>query len=117
MALQIKRGVTAKVKAYTPRAGELVLDTTTSILYVGDGTTLGGTPVGGTPVGGTWTDYFQVTAASITTLTPGGTFARADVYLNGSMQTPGYSYTIASNVITFATAVSIGTMVYCKLYK
>lgn len=112
MALQLKRGVTAKVQAYTPRAGELVLDTTTSILYAGDGTTLGGKPVGGT-----WTDYFQVTAASITTLTPGGTFSRADVYLNGSMQTPGYSYTIAANVITFATTVPIGTMVYCKLYK
>lgn len=40
--LQIKRGVTAKVQAYTPLDGELVLDTTTKELRVGDGTTPGG---------------------------------------------------------------------------
>lgn len=40
--LQLKRGVTAQVQAYTPLEGELVLDTTTKELRVGDGTTLGG---------------------------------------------------------------------------
>lgn len=40
--LQLKRGVTAKVAAYTPLEGELLLDTTTKELRVGDGTTPGG---------------------------------------------------------------------------
>ena len=64
-----------------------------------------------------WVGYSQVTVASITSVTPGGTFTKADVYLNGIMQTPYYSYSIAANVITFATAIPIGTVVYCKLYK
>ncbi|MCS3423450.1 hypothetical protein M2403_002051 [Rahnella sp. BIGb0603] len=44
-SIQIKRGVTAKVSAYTPLSGELVLDTTTNKLYAGDGTTAGGNQI------------------------------------------------------------------------
>lgn len=44
--LQIKRGTTSAVTAYTPLAGELIMDTTTKYIYVGDGTTAGGVRVG-----------------------------------------------------------------------
>lgn len=44
-SIQIKRGITANVAAYTPLAGELVLDTTTKKLYAGDGTTAGGNQI------------------------------------------------------------------------
>lgn len=43
--LQIKRGVSANVGAYTPLSGELVLDTTTYKLKIGDGVTQGGRDV------------------------------------------------------------------------
>ncbi|QGY29758.1 hypothetical protein [Pantoea cypripedii] len=44
-SIQIKRGATAKVAAYTPLEGELVLDLTTKKLYVGDGLTAGGNQI------------------------------------------------------------------------
>lgn len=44
-SIQVKRGSTAKVAAYTPLSGELVLDTTTNKLYAGDGSTAGGKQV------------------------------------------------------------------------
>lgn len=50
-SLQIKRGATAKVAAYTPLEGELVLDLTTRKLYAGDGSTPGGNPVVGSRKG------------------------------------------------------------------
>jgi len=45
MPLQIRRGPTADRLANTPLAGELVYDTTTGSVYVGNGTTAGGLPV------------------------------------------------------------------------
>lgn len=40
--LQIKRGNASAVAAYTPKVGELVLDTDNNYIYIGDGTTVGG---------------------------------------------------------------------------
>jgi hypothetical protein len=45
MPLQIRRGSTADRLATTPLVGEIVYDTTTQAVYVGDGTTTGGLPV------------------------------------------------------------------------
>jgi len=45
MPLQIRRGPTADRLANTPLAGELVYDTTTGSVYVGNGATAGGLPV------------------------------------------------------------------------
>ena len=42
MPLQIRRGTTAQRLAITPLTGELIYDTTTGQLFVGNGTTLGG---------------------------------------------------------------------------
>ena len=42
MPLQIRRGTTAQRLAITPLTGELIHDTTTGQLFVGNGTTLGG---------------------------------------------------------------------------
>jgi hypothetical protein len=42
MPLQIKRGPTADRTSYTPLVGELVFDTNQNVLYVGDGTSVGG---------------------------------------------------------------------------
>lgn len=57
--LQLKRGVTAKVQAYTPLEGELVLDTTTKELRVGDGTT----PGGNIPTSGPAVSAYKLTTA------------------------------------------------------
>jgi len=51
MPLQIRRGPTADRLATTPLAGELVYDTTTGSVYVGNGTTAGGLPVTNFSVG------------------------------------------------------------------
>ena len=45
MPLQIRRGSTGDRLATTPLVGEIVYDTTTKAVYVGDGTTVGGLPV------------------------------------------------------------------------
>jgi hypothetical protein len=45
MPLQIRRGPTSDRIALTPLVGELVYDTTTGAVYVGDGRTVGGVPV------------------------------------------------------------------------
>ena len=42
MALQVRRGTNTERLDYTPLQGELIYDTTTKQLYVGDGTTAGG---------------------------------------------------------------------------
>lgn len=47
MPLQIRRGSTAQRLTITPLAGELIYDTTTGQLYVGDGATAGGTTTTG----------------------------------------------------------------------
>ena len=46
MALQIRRGPTADRISYTPVVGELIWDTSTNSLYIGNGTTAGGLPAG-----------------------------------------------------------------------
>ena len=46
MALQIRRGPTADRLSYTPVVGELVWDTTTNSLYIGNGSSAGGLPAG-----------------------------------------------------------------------
>jgi hypothetical protein len=60
MPLQIRRGSTAQRLAITPLTGELVYDTTTGQLFVGDGTTLGGATTTGIT-----TEDAQDTAASL----------------------------------------------------
>lgn len=109
--LQIKRGTTTKVEAYTPLAGELVLDTTTFTLKAGDGTTPGGKPI--IP---SWTNWYTTTASSVTTVNVGTAFSKADVYVEGSMQTPGYHYTVSGTVITFTDTIESGSHIYVKLY-
>jgi hypothetical protein len=51
MPLQIRRGPTADRLANTPLAGELVYDTTTGSVFVGNGTAAGGLPVTSFSVG------------------------------------------------------------------
>lgn len=109
--LQIKRGVSANVRAYTPLSGELVMDTTTREIFVGDGTTPGGKPI--IP---SWTDWYTTTVSSIVTIDVGTAFSKADVYVEGSMQTPGYHYTVSGTVITFSDAIESGSHIYVKLY-
>lgn len=43
MALQIRRGTDAERLTITPAEGELIYTTDTKLIYVGDGSTLGGT--------------------------------------------------------------------------
>ena len=48
--LQVNRGTSSEVSAYTPLQGEPVFATDTKILNIGDGSTLGGIPVNNTYV-------------------------------------------------------------------
>ena len=58
--IQLRRGSLAQVQQYVPAAGELVLSTDTTQLYVGDGTTVGGSLItGGGGSTGTSTIYNQ----------------------------------------------------------
>jgi len=75
MPLQIRRGTTAQRLAITPLAGELVYDTTTGQLFVGNGTTLGGA----TTTGITTEDAQDAAAGLFTTGSHSGiTFAYND---------------------------------------
>jgi hypothetical protein len=53
MALRLRRGTDAERQLITPLEGELVYTTDTKLLYVGDGTTVGGTLVTGAGGGST----------------------------------------------------------------
>lgn len=73
-SIQVKRGATAKVAAYTPLSGELVLDTTTNKLYAGDGSTAGGNQIAASKKGvidassaaaGEEGEYLSATATSV----------------------------------------------------
>jgi|GEM_PF-1976213 len=79
-SIQVKRGTTAKVAAYTPLSGELVLDTTTNKLYAGDGTTAGGNQIVGSRKGvtdasnattGEVGEFLTATSAAVVSLTSG----------------------------------------------
>ena len=78
MPLQIRRGPTADRLATTPLAGELVYDTTTGSVYVGNGTTAGGLPVTNFSVGdarSTTAKMFLGESLSDNTVHSGVTFA------------------------------------------
>jgi hypothetical protein len=73
-SIQVKRGATAKVAAYTPLSGEMVLDTTTNKLYAGDGVTAGGNQIvaskkgvtdGSSAAVGEEGEYLSATATSV----------------------------------------------------
>jgi hypothetical protein len=75
MPLQIRRGTTAQRLAITPLTGELIHDTTTGQLFVGNGTTLGGV----TTTGITLEDAADTAAALFSTGSHSGiTFAYND---------------------------------------
>ena len=56
MALRLRRGTNAERQLITPLQGELIYTTDTKLLYVGDGTTVGGTLVTGAGGGSTTLD-------------------------------------------------------------
>ena len=56
MALRLRRGTDAERQLITPVAGELIYTTDTKLLYVGDGSTVGGTLVTGAGGGSTTLD-------------------------------------------------------------
>ena len=78
MPLQIRRGPTADRLATTPLAGELVYDTTTGSVYVGNGAAAGGLPVTNFSVGdarSTTAKMFLGESLSDNTVHSGVTFA------------------------------------------
>jgi hypothetical protein len=52
MTLQVRRGLSSNRTTVTPAEGELLYDTDTKLVYVGDGTTAGGVPMSSSGGGG-----------------------------------------------------------------
>jgi len=89
MPLQIRRGPTADRLANTPLAGELVYDTTTGSVYVGNGATAGGLPVTNFSVGdarSTAAKLFLGDSLSDNTVHSGITFAYIGNRLQATVQ-------------------------------
>lgn len=59
--------------------------------------------------------WFTTTVAETDVLTPGFTFTKAAVYINGVCQTPGYSYEVVDNTILLADPVPAGTHIMARL--
>jgi len=59
--------------------------------------------------------WFTNTSEETDVLTPGFTFTKAAVYINGVCQTPGYSYEVVDNTIMLADPVPAGTHVMARL--
>lgn len=59
--------------------------------------------------------WFTTTTAEVDVLTPGFTFTKAAVYINGVCQTPGYSYEVVDSTIMLADPVPAGTHVMARL--
>lgn len=59
--------------------------------------------------------WFTNTAEETDVLTPGFTFTKAAVYINGVCQTPGYSYEVVDNTIMLADPVPAGTHIMARL--
>ena len=62
--------------------------------------------------------WYMVTTTETDVLTPGivgVNFTKAALYINGSAQTPDYSYVVVSGSIMLATPVPAGTMVFARL--
>lgn len=59
--------------------------------------------------------WFTNTTEETDVLTPGFTFTKAVVYINGVCQTPGYSYEVVDNTIMLADPVPAGTHIMARL--
>lgn len=59
--------------------------------------------------------WFTTIATETDVLTPGFTFTKAAVYINGVCQTPGYSYEVVDNTIMLADPVPAGTHIMARL--
>ena len=59
--------------------------------------------------------WFTNTTVETDVLTPGFTFTKAAVYINGVCQTPGYSYEVVDNTIMLADPVPAGTHIMARL--
>lgn len=59
--------------------------------------------------------WFTNTTVETDVLTPGFTFTKAAVYINGICQTQGYSYVVVDNTIMLADPVPAGTHIMARL--
>jgi len=91
MSLQIRRGTAAQLAVITPVIGELIYTTDTQVVYVGDGTTLGGIPIavgGSGNVSGTNLLTLGITSAA-GNITGGNIRTAGQVSATGNITTAG----------------------------
>lgn len=81
MALKIRRGTTAQRLLITPAEGEIIYDTTTGALYVGNGTTAGGNEVVSGSVGGNLVSDLVLSGYNIT--------GAGNININGTITATG----------------------------
>jgi len=108
MSLQIRRGTAAQLAVITPVIGELIYTTDTQVVYVGDGTTLGGIPIA---VGGSGnvsgTNLLTGGVASATGNVTGGNIRTAgQVSATGNITTAGF-YLGNGSALTDVVASSV----------
>lgn len=106
--LQLRRGADAVVATKVLNVGELVLLTTSNTLTIGDGSTAGGKPL----KPGVRTSAYLTVSKAGTTFTLTNTYTDVDIYINGVIQIPGYSYTLSGATVTFASELPVGALIY-----
>ena len=87
--IQVLRGTTAELGAFTPLAGELVFNTTTSKTFIGDGSTAGGLALGvWSNIGATADIFYDSGDVHI----GGSTDPNETLELTGNMRINGQAY-------------------------
>lgn len=87
---QIKRGTTAKRVVYLPAQGELILDTDTKKVYIGDGVTAGGVEI----------NSVDLDASGIAQLTKQNIFTNINVFSGSIFATRPVAVTADKTVVT-----------------
>lgn len=98
-------GVRIDAEAATRKAADDALDVRTTNL---EQTFISGEPTVSYP-------WYAELSADTDTVTPGISFTKAIVYINGVCQIPGYSFVVVDDQLLFAETLPAGTLVHARL--